>query len=294
MSPTEDEGFYRLILDESSDPIFSFYPDGTYRFVNKAFAQGVGRPVEAIIGHRVWDLFPQEEADKRFAAVKQAFATGEDKVLEVKVLIGEKTTWYLTTVRPIRGEDGAVATVVCVSKNITDRRLAEDRLQHYATTDELTGVVNRRTGLAILQKLLDMARRSDTPFCLMYADVDGLKKVNDSLGHPAGDQLIIACCDAIRQAIRQADTLCRIGGDEFLVLLPDCDKFLARVIEQRIGERLLGFNESGDRPWKASLSIGLLDYRKDGPDSVESLVRSLDRLMYENKRSKARKPDLGV
>ena len=60
---------YRILLDESSDPTFSFYPDGTYRFVNRAFAEGVGKSVDEIIGHRIWDIFPGEAGDKRFSVV---------------------------------------------------------------------------------------------------------------------------------------------------------------------------------------------------------------------------------
>jgi len=284
----ENEDFFRQILDESSDPIFSFYPDGTYRYVNKAFALGVNRPVSALIGHRIWDVFPQDEADKRFAAVKQAFATGEDKVIEVKVVVEDRVSWYLTTVRPILQGDGTVATVVCVSKNITDRKHAEQQMEHFATTDDLTGVANRRTGMAILTKLLDIARRSGAPFTLMYADINRLKKVNDTWGHSVGDQLIVACCDAIRQSIRQADTLCRMGGDEFLVLLPDCDERLAGVLERRIEERLTAFNSHSGHPWKAGISLGVFGYRRDGPDTADALLSALDELMYAKKRATPR------
>lgn len=282
----ENEALYRQILDESSDPIFSFFPDGTYRYVNHAFAEGVGLPVGSIMGHKISDVFPPDEAEKRFSAVKQAFDTGEDRNLEVKVVVGEKVSWYLTTVRPIRNDEGAVATVVCVSKNITDRKFAEERLQFFATTDELTGVANRRTVLAILQKLLDMARRSGAPFSLMYGDIDGLKRVNDAWGHAAGDHLIVACCDAVRQSIRQADTIGRMGGDEFLVLLPDCDEGLAGDIEARIHEQLDLFNRGGTQPWKAGLSLGVLGCRGQDQDSSDRLLNRLDELMYLRKRAK--------
>jgi len=280
----EAESFYRQILDESSDPIFSFFPDGTYRYVNKAFAQGVGRPVGAIMGHRIWDVFPQDEADKRFAAVRQAFATGEDRVIEVKVAVGGLVTWYLTTVRPVRDEGGTVATVVCVSKNITDRKLAEERLEFLATTDELTGIANRRTVLAILKKLLDMALRSGAPLTLMYADINGLKKVNDGWGHAAGDQLIVACCQAMGAAIRQSDTLGRMGGDEFLILLPDCDAVLAGTIEGRVHSHLELYNQQTPHPWKASLSLGVLGFHDQEPASADGLLSRLDERMYLKKR----------
>jgi diguanylate cyclase (GGDEF)-like protein/PAS domain S-box-containing protein len=278
-----NEDFYRQILDESSDPIFSFFPDGTYRYVNKAFASGVSRPVDEIIGRRIWDVFPKEEADKRYKAVKQAFETGEERVIEVKVEVGDTVNWYMTTVKPIRTpSESSISAVICVSKNITERKRAEEHLRYYATTDELTGVVNRRTGLAILQKMIELTRRNGRTCCLIYADINGLKQVNDRLGHSSGDRLIIACCYAMSHAIRQSDTLCRMGGDEFLLLLPECDRDLALKINQRIDENLVGC--SRDQPWQASLSRGLFGFEGSSMETAESLLRKLDELMYANKR----------
>ena len=122
----ESEEKHRVLLDESSDPIFTFYPDGEYRYVNKAFADGVGRKLEEIIGKKIWDVFPQEEADKRFAAVKWVFDNRVEKVIEVRVPLPSGDQWYLTTVKPILNEQGKVVTVICISKNITERKHSEE------------------------------------------------------------------------------------------------------------------------------------------------------------------------
>lgn len=125
----ESEEKHRILLDESSDPIFTFYPDGQYRYVNKAFADGVGRKTEDIIGRKIWDVFSKDEADKRFAAVKWVFENGKEKVLEVRVPRPDGDHWYLTTVKPILNENGNVITVICISKDITVRKQAEVALQ---------------------------------------------------------------------------------------------------------------------------------------------------------------------
>jgi len=121
----ESEKHYRVLLDESMDPTFSFYPDGTYRYVNTAFARGVGRPADQIIGFRIWDIFDRQEADKRFAVVKKVFAEGRIVEFEVRVPLPDHDTYYLTTAKPIFGQDGMVETVICTSKNITKRKIAE-------------------------------------------------------------------------------------------------------------------------------------------------------------------------
>ncbi len=123
------EKHYRMLLDESMDPTFSFYPDGTYRYVNKAFAVGVGKTPQEIIGYTIWNVFDKDEANKRFAIVKQVFHEEKTVEVEVRVPLTTGDTFYLTTVKPIFSDIGEVETVICTSKNITKRKLAEIALQ---------------------------------------------------------------------------------------------------------------------------------------------------------------------
>ncbi len=120
---------YHLLLDESSDPIFSFYPDGTYRYVNNAFAGPFGKTTQDIIGKKIWDIFPQDEADKRFSVVKQVFASGVEVSFEVRVPQTSKDKYYLTTVKPIKNELDEVITIICISKEITERKRIEEELK---------------------------------------------------------------------------------------------------------------------------------------------------------------------
>lgn len=120
---------YRILLDESSDPIFTFSPHGQYRYVNREFANGLGKMPEEIIGRRIWDVFPQEEADKRFAIVKEVFENGGSRVIEVRVPRPNGDRYYITTVKPILDDDHRVTSVMCISKEITERRRAEEALR---------------------------------------------------------------------------------------------------------------------------------------------------------------------
>ena len=120
---------YQILLDESMDPTFSFYADGTYRYVNKAFARGAGKPLGEIIGNTIWDVFEKDEADKRFAIVKKVFVEEKTEEIEVRVPLPSGDTYYLTTVKPIFNDLGTVETVICTSKNITKRKLAEIALK---------------------------------------------------------------------------------------------------------------------------------------------------------------------
>ncbi|MCK9631205.1 MAG: response regulator [Methanoregula sp.] len=125
----ESEEKYRFLLDESSDPIFSFYPDGTYRYVNRAFAEGVRKTVDQIIGKKIWDVFDEDEAEKRFSTLRTVFATGKDTEFEVRVPRPDGDRYYVTTIVPIKDEKGSVVSAICSSKEITARRHTEEALR---------------------------------------------------------------------------------------------------------------------------------------------------------------------
>jgi PAS domain S-box-containing protein len=125
----ESEERHRILLNEFPDPIFSFYPDGTYRHVNRAFAEGVGKSADQIIGKKIWDVFPKDEADKRFSALITVFYTGVGKEIEVRVPDPDGDRYYVTTIVPVKDESGSVVSAICSSKDITDRKRAEDALR---------------------------------------------------------------------------------------------------------------------------------------------------------------------
>jgi len=114
-----------VVLGESTDPIFNILEDGTYRLVNRAFSVAFQREPEEVIGRRIWDLFSPEEAEKRMTVVRRAFATGQTIVFDVRVPTPAGDTFYITSVKPIVGEGGRVSSVVCISKNITERKRVE-------------------------------------------------------------------------------------------------------------------------------------------------------------------------
>ncbi len=119
------------VLGASTDPIFSILEDGTYQYVNAAFTAPFGRDPETVIGRRIYDLFPLAEAEKRMTVVRKAFAEGEVIVFEVRVPLAEgKDRFFITSVRPLRDAGGGVASVVCISKDISDRKQVEEEREN--------------------------------------------------------------------------------------------------------------------------------------------------------------------
>jgi diguanylate cyclase (GGDEF)-like protein/PAS domain S-box-containing protein len=261
------------LLDESSDPIFMFQADGQYLYVNRAFADGVGRKLEDIIGHKIWDVFPQDEADKRFAAVRWVFENRDTKVIEVRVPRADGDRFYITTAKPVFDEYGAVKNVICISKEITDRKRMEQELQYFSTHDALTGLFNRNYFDAEWERLQVSHLY---PVGIVVADLDNLKQVNDRFGHSVGDRLIQNAARLLRQSFRAEDILARLGGDEFVVLLPKTDEAAALAAVARLRAHLAEQTEP-----HLSLSIGLA-VGHEGSVLLD-VLRQADHAMYQDK-----------
>ena len=269
----ESNEIYRLLLDESSDPIFMFREDGTYRYVNWAFAEGVGVPQEKIIGKKIWDVFPRDEADQRYAVVKWVFANGQVRVIEVRVPRPDGDRYYITTAKPIFDEHNRVASVICISKEITERKRMEDELRYVSTHDPLTGLYNRHFFQAEMERIQGSRL---FPVSIVVADLDNLKVINDSQGHKTGDAVIIKAAELLKGTFRTEDIVARIGGDEFAVLLTGTGAVeLAEVVSRVNGEMA----KSQDALFR--ISLGWSTAQESSP--LVELMHEADVKMYQEK-----------
>ena len=175
-----------------------------------------------------------------------------------------------------------------IERRVADRTaelaIATQDLGRRALHDELTGLPNRALLWERLSHRLELADRRQTGFAVLFLDVDDFKEVNDTLGHAAGDQLLVGVSSRLRAALRVGDTAARVGGDEFVVLLDDvATTEAALVVAERLGEALRAPYEIG-ADWRiATASIGLA-VGLDGAGTVDSMVAAADRAMYEAKR----------
>jgi len=173
---------------------------------------------------------------------------------------------------------------VAVYTDITARVRMEEALRAMALLDELTGLYNRRGFFTLGQQQLKTAHRTKRRMVLLFADLDGMKRINDTFGHPEGDRALIETADVLRETFRESDIIARIGGDEFVVLAIETNGFPAEVLTHRLQENLEARNARGDRRYKLSLSVGLARYDPESPCSIDDLLTQADRLMYERKR----------
>ncbi len=168
------------------------------------------------------------------------------------------------------------------------RHRNEERLAHAALRDDLTGLRNRRAFFEIARHRALLAERSGRPLSILFVDVDGLKDVNDRLGHAQGSRLIRDAAGILAATVRRSDVVARLGGDEFVVLLDDQGAAGAERLADRIRDRVRALNASSDRPYEVSLSIGAATLDPSRPRAVEDLLTEADRRMYEDKRGRRR------
>ncbi|MDV6316919.1 diguanylate cyclase domain-containing protein [Idiomarina sp. HP20-50] len=168
-------------------------------------------------------------------------------------------------------------------KEIKLRKAAERRIRHIATHDELTGLPNRNLMQDRLEQTLNQNERTGKPFAVLFLDLDGFKKINDDFGHNYGDELLIHAAQRMSTLLRRSDTVCRHGGDEFVIILPTANTTgSALAVSRKLVVQLAKPYKVKKKTLEISVSIGVAVYPKHGK-STDDLLRSADKAMYRAK-----------
>jgi two-component system cell cycle response regulator len=171
-----------------------------------------------------------------------------------------------------------------------ERQKAQSRLQNLSLVDELTGVYNRRGFMTIAHQQTKLAQRTQSPWVIVFADVDGLKKINDTYGHPEGDQVLREVARLLKSTFRESDVIARIGGDEFAVLAFAATETIAASFTRRLQTMVDTVNATPGRRYRLAISLGLAHYDPLNPRRVEDVLAQADAAMYEHKRKQKPSP----
>jgi len=170
--------------------------------------------------------------------------------------------------------------------DISKRKKVEEQLEKLVRIDSLTGCYNRRYGLELLDRQIKLSHRSKSPLLLAFLDIDGFKAINDTFGHEEGDEVLKEVVKLFKSTLREIDIICRMGGDEFLLIFPDSSLQDASLIKERINKNLTKLNHSLKKPYKIELSVGFSCYDPVNPQPMDELIRVADKKMYEEKKKK--------
>jgi len=289
---------YELALRDSSEqlrlfadniPAMTVWWDESLhcRFANKAFTDFFGQALEDIVGKHVRVVLGEgmyRELEGHFVEVQRGYPVTYPSVREVA---GGERRHLEVRVVPHIGEHDDVDGCFSVITDVTLHKLAEARIQRVAHHDGLTGLPNRLLFNDRIDQAVRLARRTGTQFALLYIDLDKFKPVNDTFGHAAGDELLKAVGTRIRRQVRDSDTVARMGGDEFAVLLLGIGgRAQAQAVAAKIAAALGDAIEIGSATLVAGIagSIGIAIFPTDGTDA-QALLEAADAAMYDAKNA---------
>lgn len=274
----EREMFYRAVVDDQTEFICRYLPDGTRTFVNEAYARHYNCRPEELLGVSFFSTLPQDELERMreyLASFSQARPVAE---MEHKVVFPSgEVHWHRWTDRAMFDSQGRVVEFQSVGRDVTEQKRMEEQLRYFSLHDPLTGLYNRAY---FEEEMRRCAGGRYRPIGLIVCDVDGLKLVNDTLGHDAGDSLLIAAAQVIRKCFREGDAVARIGGDEFAVLMPNSTCSVVDNACRRIREEIGKYNRANPE-LPLSISIGYSHH--SSPVNMSDLFKEADNNMYREK-----------
>jgi len=281
----QSEEKYRSILEEIEEGYYELDLAGNINFVNKSACRQFGYSEEELIGTNYRAYVLKEDLKSVYKAWNKVYRTGEPlKSYPFATVRKDGTQMFVeNSVSPLRDKAGKIVGFRAVSRDVTEHKQYEQKIAEMATHDSLTGLPNRTLLSDRLTMGLALSRRSGNRLAVLMLDLDKFKTINDTLGHGVGDQLLKAVAERLTSVTRKSDTIARIGGDEFVLVLPQvCQPANASRLAQRILDVFREPLVFDGHQLNITTSIGIAVYPEDGKD-IEILLKNADTAMYRAK-----------
>ncbi len=298
--------FLHGIIQTIPDPIFVKDKNHRWIVLNEAYSKFLGKPIKELVNKSDYDVFPKHEADVFRQQDELIFKYGNEVEHEEKFTSLNGTTYQIETKRSLHKDAAGNLFLVGIIRDITQRktveeelrrtteelsqsnaelRLSQNRLNHLVNHDALTGLPNRNLFYERLAECLAWANINSQMVALMFLDLDGFKKINDTHGHGVGDVLLQAVAKRLAGCLRTSDLVARLGGDEFVIILPAIPNVqdVTRVAEKILATLSQAFAISGHTMF-VTTSIGISIYPHDS-EEIETLIQQADEAMYAAKES---------
>jgi diguanylate cyclase (GGDEF)-like protein/PAS domain S-box-containing protein len=283
----ESEERYRELFENANDLIYTHDLKGNFTSLNRAGQRITGYTHEEALRLNI----AQVVAPKYLKTAREMLErkTGADDLptryeLEIFAKDGRRIPLEVSTRVIIKG--GEAVGVQGIARDITEHKRTEETLRSLSLLDDLTGLYNRRGFLALAEQHIRLTQRTGHGFTLVFADLDGMKRINDTYGHKAGDEALRSIAELLKKSFRESDIIARLGGDEFTILALEDYEITRRAVTKRLLENLENYNRQENRPFDLSLSVGVVHFSPESNRSIEELMAQADRAMYEQKQSR--------
>jgi len=282
----ESEKRYRDLFENTTDLIQIIAPDGRFLFVNAAWMVSLGYFEEDILRFTIWDIihpdnllhcretFQQVLSGRNMQNIEVTFVAKNGKF----ILVEGNINCFFQKSEP--------EYIRCIFHDITERKRMEEDLRTMSLRDELTGLYNRRGFITLAEQQLKIAERMKKGILLLFADLDGMKFINDTFGHKEGDRALIDTTNILKDTFRGSDILARVGGDEFVVLALETNDTYCDLFAERLKANFDAFNKKEGHGYTLALSVGIAHYDPENPCSIDEILERADDLMYKEKKKR--------
>lgn len=278
----DSESRFRALTELSTDWYWELDLEFRYTAL-RGHHTSEGPLTRSFIGRLAWETTLQVEAPGSWEQLRRTLEARQPfrDVVMRRVNSTKEPLYISASGEPVFDLKGGFQGYRGASREITQQKLAESRVQYLASHDALTGLANRGSFSQLLTAAIESSRRYKRCFALMYLDLDRFKFVNDTLGHQVGDELLIALSTRFRNALRASDVIARLGGDEFVILIQEVENAeqAVAVAEKLLESAGVAVALSGGRECRVTVSIGITLFPQDGTDDV-SLMKRADIAMY--------------
>jgi len=285
----DSEEKYRTVFENTGTAMVILEDDMTISMINSQTEKLTGYSKEEIENKIKWTEFVHQEDFKKMKKYHLSRRKpGEKPPTEYEFLLTDKKgniKNILLKIDLIPNTKRSVASLI----DITERNQAKEKLKELARIDTLTGSYNRGYGLTLFDRQLKLSHRNKNSLLLAFLDIDGFKEINDNFGHKEGDEVLKESVKLFKSTLREIDIICRMGGDEFLLIFPDSSLQEASLIRSRLEKNLSKLNRKIKKDYQVKLSMGFSEYFPSKPKTLEELIAIADQRMYEEKEIKGSK-----
>ncbi len=283
----QSEERFRSLIRNSSNVFMILDSENRVSYVSSSARRVFGHPPEEISGAGLCELIhPDDLTDVKAALRRCARDHNEIATLEFRLQRQPGRWIFIEAAITNSLDDRSVNGIVMNCRDISWRKEMEERLRSLSLRDDLTGLYNRRGFFTLAQREVGSAARSRRELFLLFADLDGMKLINDTYGHNAGDEALHLAAKAFRRTFRDSDILARMGGDEFAVLGERTPGARSRTIVARLRRHLAECNMASDVPYEVALSVGVVLLKAGAGTKIDDVLAAADTRMYAQKRGR--------